>query len=141
MNGSDTQFTRLFFGIWIATLLTMTGYAATPERRGASRFDLELPLLLKLPSGSYLLSNTRNVSSQGVLIACTETVQDLMNFEFVMMLPREVTDTIDLRVSCKATTVRIQRDDVLHETQIAARIDSMELLSDADVPQLPTTSQ
>lgn len=106
-------------------------YSPAPDRRTASRFNLELPILLQLPDGHWITSMTRNVSSRGVLMMCAESIEPATDIEFVMQLPQNLTMTADLRVSCKGTVVRAFRDEQMKQVCIAATIRNFEFVTSA----------
>lgn len=78
------------------------------DRRTAQRFDLHLPLRVRAAEvpGGEKQAETRDVSHRGVYFWFDRTMEAGSEFEFVMVLPQEITGTIPVQVKCLGKVVR-----------------------------------
>ncbi len=94
------------------------------DRRSAPRFDLELPLTVKLLTGEAR-TKTDDLSSHGVQFSLDEDqVQHLPEtLEFRVTLPSEVTLSTPREVCCQARIVRKVRSEI-KRVAVSARIEN-----------------
>lgn len=78
------------------------------DRRTAQRFDLHLPLRLHTPDApeGEQVVETRDVSHRGVFFWFDRTLEAGSEFEFVMVLPKEITGAINVQVKCQGKVIR-----------------------------------
>lgn len=81
------------------------------EKRRARRFDLALPvtLLSAGPKPAPLTLQSRDISSNGILLECDEEVLPGTTVELVVTLPEEVTQAAPVRLRCLGRVVRVDR--------------------------------
>jgi hypothetical protein len=77
------------------------------ERRGAQRFDFQLPVSIRLldhpqEGGGF----TQDVSARGVFFYTEFPVAEGDRIELTMMMPSEITLTETMRVRCRGRVVR-----------------------------------
>ena len=90
------------------------------EQRKAIRFDLKLPLEI-IRGGEHHKSETRNLSSNGVLFAIDEDMEPGNAIEYVITLPSR--DKHPVRLRCLGKVVRRANG-----SGIAATIDRYEFI-------------
>lgn len=104
------------------------------ERRGARRFHLNLPLVVKTPEktpeSQQSVAYTRDVSFRGLYFTVDEQFQAGSSVEFVITLPQEITSAGEVRLRCIGHIVRVERPEQRGNWGIAAKIDRYEFLSD-----------
>lgn len=78
------------------------------DRRAAQRFDLHLPLRVHTPEapGAEKQAETRDVSHRGVFFWFDRTLDAGSEFDFVMVLPKEITGSIPVQIRCQGKVVR-----------------------------------
>ena len=78
------------------------------NRRTAQRFDLHLPLRVRTPDApaGEKVVETRDVSHRGVFFWFDRTLEPGSEFEFVMVLPKEITGAINVQVKCLGKVIR-----------------------------------
>jgi hypothetical protein len=83
-----------------------------PERRNARRFNMRLPLNVRVGNGGTLAAShhteSQDVSSRGVYFYLSKEVKSGANIEIVMTLPHEITLAGPVRVKCVG---RVQRTE------------------------------
>jgi hypothetical protein len=100
------------------------------ERRTARRFNIRLPLSVRVNGGSQLAvqdTESQDVSSRGVYFYLPKEVKNGSNIELVMTLPHEVTLAGPVRVKCMG---RVQRTEKRGEERVGvvAAIERYEFL-------------
>jgi hypothetical protein len=103
------------------------------ERRATSRYNLALPVEIRLASiltsvGS-ILAKTRDISTHGFYFNIAQAFQVGTGFEFSISLPIEVTGTAQAYVCGKARAVRVEEIDGGHLGQlgVGALIESYQI--------------
>ena len=84
---------------------------AYPERRGAQRFRIKLPMMVRWTSGSAVgeaQTESQDVSSRGIYFCLPKQVIAGSPVEIVLTLPHEITLAGPVRVRCLG---RIQRNE------------------------------
>ena len=99
------------------------------ERRNSRRFAMKLPLSVKVPAGEAAVertAETRDVSFRGLYFTVDAGFEPGTPVEFILTLPKEITQAGDVRIRCLGEVVRAEE----HGTQrgVAARIDRYEFL-------------
>ena len=97
---------------------------AITERRSRKRYPLKLPITVRPPgvsAGGEVLSESKDVSSQGVYFVMETSVKSGSPLEIMITLPSEITRGEPVRVRCEA---RVQRSESIAEGRvgIAAKI-------------------
>jgi hypothetical protein len=97
---------------------------AITERRSRKRYPLKLPITVRPPgvsSGGEILTESKDVSSQGVYFVMEAPVRSGSALEIMITLPSEITRGEPVRVRCEA---RVQRSESIAQGRvgIAAKI-------------------
>lgn len=102
------------------------------ERRAARRFDMRLPLRITDPESPEreLRSEARDLSHRGVYFWFDRNLSPGSEFEFVLVLPSEITTTIPVQVRCVGKVIR-SLPDRNGRIGVAARIERYEFLRSA----------
>jgi hypothetical protein len=97
------------------------------ERRAARRFTMALPLLVRAEGPSEPVERTertRDVSFRGLYFNTEQEYRAGEQIEFVLTLPREITQASDVRIRCFGQVMRVE----LENHGVAARIERYEFL-------------
>jgi len=81
------------------------------EKRRARRFELALPVTL-MSAGekeSPLTVQSRDISSNGILLECDEELRLGTTLELMVTLPKEITQAAPVRLRCLGRVVRVDR--------------------------------
>ena len=83
------------------------------ERREAQRFTMSLPMrvLPREEKGHEVDANTRDVSYRGLYFLTDADFKVGNEFEFVITLPQQVTQSSDVNIRCLGQVVRIEPTD------------------------------
>jgi hypothetical protein len=83
------------------------------ERREARRFTMNLPMrvLPREEKGHEVDANTRDVSYRGLYFLTDADFKVGSEFEFVITLPQQVTQSSDVNIRCLGQVVRIEPTD------------------------------
>ncbi len=103
------------------------------ERRSARRYDLSLPVLVRLPIGREPQSHsgqTRDISTRGVYFRLEEEIAPGTEVDFTLTLPAEITRGTEVFVRAHGKVVRVdKRSDDGHETiGVAAVIERYDII-------------
>jgi hypothetical protein len=96
------------------------------ERRKKQRFPLKLPVVVSLEA-SEIRGVSRDVSSAGVFFYVDYWPPGVSSIEFKMILPREITQSENMRALCRGRVVRVEVGSEAEQTGVAATIDSYSL--------------
>ena len=99
------------------------------DRREARRFNMTLPMrvLPHEPHGSELAAQTRDVSYRGLYFLAEAKFPVGSEIEFVITLPEQVTQSVDVNIRCLGQIVRVEPSSN-GRVGIAARIDRYEFM-------------
>lgn len=103
------------------------------ERRTARRYDLSLPVLIRLPinrePGSHS-GQTRDISTRGVYFILNKDMAPGTELDFTLTLPAEITRGTEVFVRAHGRVVRVdKRQDEEHErVGIAAVIERYDII-------------
>jgi PilZ domain len=103
------------------------------ERRTARRYDLSLPVLIRLPinrePGSHN-GQTRDISTRGVYFILNKDMAPGTELDFTLTLPAEITRGTEVFVRAHGRVVRVdKRHDEEHESVgIAAVIERYDII-------------
>ena len=99
------------------------------ERRASRRFTMSLPLMVRTagPNGSVeRQGQTRDVSFRGLYFLVDASFETGTDIEFVLTLPKEITQAGDVHIRCFGQVVRVEPHN--DRRGIAARIERYEFL-------------
>jgi PilZ domain len=97
------------------------------ERRKKQRFPLKLPVIVSFEGGSEIRGVSRDVSSVGVFFYVDYWPPGVSIIEFKMILPREITQSDNMRALCTGRVVRVEMGSETTQTGVAATIDGYSL--------------
>ena len=96
------------------------GAVSMTERRIARRYDLSLPVTVRLPithEPGPFSEQTRNISIRGVYFTSKKDLVPGAEVDFTLTLPSEITRSTEVFVRAHGHVVRVdKRRDVDHET-------------------------
>lgn len=101
----------------------------TSERRTSRRFNMSLPLSVRVPAESAAeekKGETRDVSFRGLYFLIDSKVEPGTPLEFVLTLPKEITMAGDVHIRCYGEVIRV--DEQNGRLGVAARIERYEFL-------------
>jgi len=103
------------------------------ERRSARRYDLSLPVLVRLPIGREPESHsgqTRDISTRGVYFSLDKEIAPGTELDFTLTLPAEITRGTEVFVRAHGKVVRIdkRRDDGHESIGVAAVIERYDII-------------
>jgi hypothetical protein len=80
------------------------------ERRSARRYDLCLPVSVRLPSLGQEAKNgtTRDISTRGVYFVLDQEISTGSQFDFTLTLPSELTGDAEVFVCAHAKVIRVE---------------------------------
>jgi hypothetical protein len=99
------------------------------ERRASRRFTMSLPLTLRSegPEGVVeRLGQTRDVSFRGLYFTTDALYEAGSKIEFILTLPKEITQAGDVNIRCRGQVVRVEPRN--GGRGIAAKIERYEFL-------------
>jgi hypothetical protein len=102
------------------------------ERRGSRRFTMSLPLTIRSqgPDGAVERSaKTRDISFKGLYFLTDAEYEPGTSIEFVLTLPREITQSTDVHIRCFGQVMRVESHEL--KSGVAARIERYEFLPNA----------
>ncbi len=82
------------------------------ERRTTQRFDLSLPLTVRLPFGRSAQTQkgkTRDISTRGVYFVIDQDLEAGSELDITLTLPAEVTRGIEVFVRASGKVIRVER--------------------------------
>lgn len=82
------------------------------ERRGARRFDLSLPVIVRVPTARAAdtqKGKTRDISTRGLYFVIDENLEAGSELDITLTLPAEVTQGTDVLVRAAGKVVRVER--------------------------------
>lgn len=103
------------------------------ERRTARRYDLSLPVTVRLPinrePGSHN-GQTRDISTRGVYFTMQKDLAPGTEVDFTLTLPAEITRGTEVFVRAHGRVVRVDKrhDDQLPDVGVAAVIERYDII-------------
>jgi c-di-GMP-binding flagellar brake protein YcgR len=85
---------------------------AMTERRTARRYDLSLPIIIRVPNELELdtqQGKTRDVSTRGLYFVVEQNLQAGSELDITMTLPAEITHGTEVFVRAQGKVVRVER--------------------------------
>ena len=101
----------------------------TTERRTSRRFNMSLGLKVRLDGPSGVIeqpARTRDVGFRGLYFVTQSEYEIGSEIEFILTLPKEVTQAGDVNIRCRGRVLRVEPSDESHG--VAARIERYEFL-------------
>lgn len=102
------------------------------ERRAQRRYNLSLPLMVRFQGPTGLVersAKTRDISFRGLYFIADAEYEPGNQIEFVLTLPREITQSGDVNIRCYGLVVRVEPHN--SKNGVAARIERYEFLPTA----------
>jgi PilZ domain len=81
-----------------------------PERRNARRYDLSLPIIVRIPSAlaDSQEGKTRDISTRGLYFVVAEDLQAGSDLDITLTLPAEITHGSEVFVRAAGKVVRVE---------------------------------
>ncbi len=103
------------------------------ERRTARRYDLSLPVIIRIPVEKDAASRngkTRDISTRGVYFTIDNDLNDGTELDLTMTLPAEVTGGTEVLIRAIGKVVRIEKrsEDGSQRVGVAAAIERYEIV-------------
>lgn len=104
-----------------------------PEKRGARRFALRVPVSVNRNNGigRNEAAEIRDVSARGICFYLDSAIAQGSAIGFTLTLPPEITLTESIRVQCKGRVVRVENGADTGKVTVAAAIEEYEFLPEA----------
>lgn len=103
------------------------------ERRSAQRFDVQLPVSLRMANaGNESRCLTQDVSASGALLYSDQPLVDGSSVELTFVMPSEITFEGNLRVRCLGKVLRVTPPQIGAYYSIAVHFERYEFLPDQD---------
>lgn len=103
--------------------------SAPQERRKFRRFTLCLPILVTIPQDGQKSTHTRDVSSRSVCFYLDEPLPPSSTIDFLMTLPRELTQVEGIRMRCSGSVLRVDGASSGHTVAVTATIDNYDFVA------------
>ena len=109
------------------------GLGIMTERRTAKRYDLTLPVIVRVPTENSVErqeGSTRDVSTRGLYFVIDQNVEAGSELDITLTLPAEVTRGSDVSVRALGKVVRVERrmEDHTPRMGIAAMIERYDII-------------
>lgn len=81
------------------------------ERRGARRYDLSLPVMVRIPAQGFAETQngkTRDISTRGLYFVVDQDVCEGSELDIMLTLPREMTNGDEVLVKASGKIVRVE---------------------------------
>ncbi len=109
------------------------------ERRAARRYDLSLPVIIRLLMDIEPQSRsgkTRDISTRGVYFTIDQAMEAGAELDITLTLPAEITRGTEVFVRAQGKVVRVEKkgDDSLTRTGVAAVIERYDIIRGEAAP-------
>jgi c-di-GMP-binding flagellar brake protein YcgR len=106
---------------------------AMTERRTTRRYDLSLPIIIRIPTERELdtqQGKTRDVSTRGLYFVVEQTLEAGSELDITLTLPAEITHGTEVFVRALGKVVRVERrmEDANTRMGVAAVIERYEII-------------
>jgi hypothetical protein len=107
------------------------------ERRGARRYDLSLPVLIRIPAQGFVAETqsgrTRDISTRGLYFVIDQDVRAGAELDIMLTLPREMTNGEEVLVKASGKIVRVEArmEDGNERQGVAAVIERYDIMRGA----------
>jgi c-di-GMP-binding flagellar brake protein YcgR len=103
------------------------------ERRTARRYDLSLPVIIRVPVDKEISSRngkTRDISTRGVYFTIDEDLSDGAELDITLTLPSEVTSGSEVFIRAMGKVVRVDKrpENGAPRVGVAAVIERYEII-------------
>jgi PilZ domain len=103
------------------------------ERRTARRYDLSLPILIRVPKepvGDLQNGKTRDISTRGLYFVIDQNLQAGSELDITLTLPGEITRGSEVLVRAMGKVVRVERrkEDDSERLGVAAVIERYDIV-------------
>src|SRR3954471_5106120 len=97
------------------------------DKRRAQRYPMALPVAVRLSEAEAAVT-TKDISSSGVYLEFSSPMDVGSSLEFVLTLPRELTDGQPVQVKCRGKVVRVDQTATENGVGVAATIERYEFI-------------
>jgi hypothetical protein len=106
------------------------------ERRVAYRYDLSLPVMVRIPAQGLAETRngrTRDISTKGLYFVIDQNVRSGSDLDILLTLPREMTNGEDVLVKASGKIVRVESrmEDGNERQGVAAIIERYDIMRGA----------
>lgn len=106
------------------------------ERRGARRYDLSLPIMVRVPAQGYAETQsgkTRDISTRGLYFVIDRDVNAGSALDIMLTLPSEMTNGDEVLVKASGKVVRVEQriEDGSSRQGVAAIIERYDIMRGA----------
>jgi hypothetical protein len=106
---------------------------AMTERRTARRYDLSLPIIIRIPTERALdtqQGKTRDISTRGLYFVIEQNLEAGSELDLTLTLPAEITHGTEVFVRALGKVVRVERhsDDGDNRMGVAAVIERYDII-------------
>lgn len=120
-------------GLWICQVEGGQGLGIMTERRTARRYDLSLPVVVRVPTEHSIEKqegNTRDISTRGLYFVIDQDVQAGSELHVTLTLPPEITNGSEVSVRAMARVVRVEHriEDHSPRLGVAAMIERYDII-------------
>jgi len=103
------------------------------ERRAARRYDLSLPIIIRVPVEKELPSKngrTRDISTRGVYFTLEQNIEAGAELDITLTLPTEITRGTEVLVRAQGRVIRVdqQSDETVSRVGVAAVIERYDII-------------
>lgn len=103
------------------------------ERRNARRYDLSLPVIVRIPkerTNAKQNGQTRDISTRGLYFVINQDLQAGSELDITLTLPAEVTNSSEVFVRATGKVIRVERkgDDGELRMGVAAVIERYDII-------------
>lgn len=109
------------------------GLGVVNERRTTRRYDLTLPVIVRVPTEHSLLrqeGSTRDISTRGLYFVIDQNVEPGSELDITLTLPAEVTHGSEVCVKALGRVIRVERriEDQTPRMGVAALIERYDII-------------
>jgi PilZ domain-containing protein len=106
------------------------------ERRVARRYDLSLPVMVRIPAPGFAgtqSGRTRDISTKGLYFVIDQEVRAGSNLDIMLTLPKEMTNGEEVLVKASGKIVRVESrmEDGNERLGVAAVIERYDIMRGA----------
>jgi hypothetical protein len=103
------------------------------ERRAAQRFDLNLPVSVRLAGSEREgCGSTQNLSAKGALFHTDLPMAEAAAVEITLVMPSDITLAENMRVRCRGKVLRVLSSAVGTGSVVAVQFEGYEFLPEAE---------
>jgi hypothetical protein len=108
------------------------------ERRGARRYDLSLPVMIRVPAHGFVGTQngkTRDISTRGLYFVIDQDVRAGSELDIMLTLPSEMTNGGEVLVKASGKVVRVEQriEDGNARHGVAAIIERYDIMRGAAI--------